>query len=214
MSASALIGVTPTIANVTTAATGDVSLSAGDEVLLIPTTRVVTISSVLPTASAGISAQWMTSPASRVSGGMYEHAEIRCFVDLTALTTVSNGATGDVIGVAAAVASLGQITAAQFGTILGGEMLCLQAPTGGTANIDLHTNTTALAQDAVSAGAAGAVQIVNADADTTDWTLGKRVGFSAIPAAGSYLHLTKADGGSGTYNAGKFMITFYCRYTL
>jgi hypothetical protein len=207
MSANALAGVVVPNTFSTTTATGDVTLSAGDEVLLVPTTRVVVVSSALPTASEGISAEWTTSPASRVSGAAYEYAEIRCYVDLAnGVLTITDEAVDDVIGVTDDAASLGQVTATQFGTILTATMTCLELPTVGDPAIDLFSNPTVLVAGAAKTG----TELLNSG----DWEVGTVTYLTRLPAANEYLHLSSGNTSTNNYAAGKFMITFHCRFTL
>jgi hypothetical protein len=211
MSAIALVGtVAPSAIPVTVAtyASGDVSLVAGGEVLLVPTTRAVVVTRALPTASAGISAVWTTTFASRVSGAAYEYAEISCYVDLAngVLAIVSEairvtGATGD-------AASLGQVTAAQFGTIIGASITCPETPQGGHSDLILFSSPTVL----VTGDAFGTSTALHAP--TGGWSVGHVKYLAVLPAANEYLHFTTAGSKVGDYTHGKFIIKFHCRFTL
>lgn len=210
MSANAVIGTLAARRDDATVATGDISLVAGDEVRLVPATRVVIVTPALPIASPGISAEWTTSIASRAEGMSHEHAEIRCVVDLTALVTEYRGGLDRVAGVYEELASLGKISAAQFGTILGGEMLCLEMPGPTATDLDLWANVAPLAE--FERASTTGTKIV----DASIWSLGKRVSFSAIPEPNTYLHIAQGTsfGGGIVFTSGKFLITFYCRYAL
>jgi hypothetical protein len=123
-------------------------------------------------------------------------------VDLTGL---NSSAAADIIGVnAAANCHLGQITAADCGTILTGTMTCLEAPATGEPDIDLYSAVEATGtEDAAITGLDETVLMAAA----VDWTLGTVKALTAMPAADEYLYLVGSGAGtSATYTAGKFLI--------
>jgi hypothetical protein len=99
------------------------------------------------------------------------------------------------------------------GFVYKAEMMCIEAPTGGDADIDLNTNTSDLATDTdVRQGTS--VELINAGGS---WAVGMR----KISTAGltmtdglhdHYLYLSSGNGTAGTagtYTAGKFVIKLY-----
>lgn len=128
-------------------------------------------------------------------------------IDLTGLHSEATDL--DIIGVdgSANPAHIGQITAAQNGTILGGTMRCLEAPAGGDPNLSLYAADegtgvedqliTALTNDAVVFDPAA------------DWTVDMDRSITGMPGANQYLYLVQTDaaGTDADYTAGKFLIT-------
>ena len=112
----------------------------------------------------------------------------------------------DIIGSGASPAFITRITAAENGTIVGGNMTCLEAPTGGVTDIDLYaaTEATGVFDGGIAALAETAV-VTSGGA----WTLARIIG--ATPdgvAANAYLYLCGgAAGTAGTYTAGRVLIT-------
>lgn len=132
----------------------------------------------------------------------------RILIDLTGLN--SQATDGDIIGETpgAGPAHLGQITAAQNGTILGGVMRCLEVPAGGDPNIALYSATEATGKydDAIT----GLTETTLFDPNA-DWTIDMDRSLTAVPAADEYLYLVQGDatGTAATYTAGKFLIELY-----
>jgi hypothetical protein len=123
-------------------------------------------------------------------------------IDLTGLASSTTDL--DIIGVGASPAYLGQLTAARNGTILSGRMICLEAPTGGVADIDLYAATEATG---VFDGGIGPLTETALVTSAGAWTLSGIKALSGIPAANQYLYLTGgAAGTAATYTAGKFLI--------
>lgn len=123
-------------------------------------------------------------------------------LDLTGLASSTTDL--DIIGQGTSAAHFGRIVAADVGTIFSGRMTCLEAPTGGVADIDLYSATEATGKfdDAIS-GLAETALITAGGA----WALGTIKTFGAIPAANEYLYLTGGAGGTAaSYTAGKFLI--------
>lgn len=121
---------------------------------------------------------------------------------------VSEATDNDVIGdSAAANAYIAQVTAAEFGTVLGGTVECLQAPTGGEIDIDLYAD----ASGTIAAGADGTGDTALLQS-AADWTIGLKQTMTGVPAANDFLYLTVGTASTptaGTYTAGIFLITFY-----
>lgn len=130
--------------------------------------------------------------------------ETRIFVDLTGLNC--GGTAGDIIGKdATANSHLGQITAAVNGTIVGGMIRCLEAPTGGNADIDLFSAVESTgAEDAAISGLTS-TQLCNSGA----LSIGTTVVLTAFPAANEYLYLACGTATDATYTAGKIEIVLY-----
>jgi hypothetical protein len=129
----------------------------------------------------------------------------RIFVDLTG--TNCGGTAGDIIGDdgTADPCHIGQITAAQNGTIFFGQMRCVETPAGGDTDIDLYAadEGTGVEDDAITG--LTETQIVNGGTHTAgDVDL-----IAASPAANQYLYLVGQGGGDATYTAGQFLIELY-----
>ena len=125
----------------------------------------------------------------------------RILIDLTGLRSTGSG---DIIGVngTALVCHIGQITAAQNGTILTGSMECFEAPAGGDPDINVHSATEGTGVEDGAIGDLTETLLVNAG----DATLGSKVYFTAVPAADQFLYLTTGDATDADYTAGKLFI--------
>ena len=125
----------------------------------------------------------------------------RILIDLTGLRST---ASGDIIGVngTSNVCHIGQITAAQNGTILTGSMECFEAPTGGDPDINVHSATEGTGVEDGAISSLTETLLVNAG----DATLGSKVYFTAVPAADEFLYLTLGDTTDADYTAGKLFI--------
>ena len=125
----------------------------------------------------------------------------RILIDLTGLRST---ASGDIIGVngPSNVCHIGQITAAQNGTILTGSMECFEAPTGGDPDINVHSATEGTGVEDGAISSLTETLLVNAG----DATLGSKVYFTAVPAADEFLYLTLGDTTDADYTAGKLFI--------
>ena len=159
------------------------------------------------TAGAGITAGTGTIYQNSVTkaGGIIT---TRILIDLTGLHSEATDL--DIIGVdgSASAAHLGQITAAKNGTILGGIMRCLEAPTGGDPNVALYYATEATGvEDALISSLTETIVFDPA----ADWTVDMSRSITGMPAADSYLYLVQGDatGTDADYTAGKFLIEFY-----
>lgn len=127
-------------------------------------------------------------------------------LDLTGLASSTTDL--DIIGQGTSPAHLGQLTAAQNGTILGGLLTCLEVPAGGIADIDLYwaTEATGKFDDAIS-GLTETALITAGGA----WTLALQKAIAdPVGIANGYLYLTGGAGGTAaTYTAGKFILELY-----
>lgn len=123
-------------------------------------------------------------------------------IDLTGLSSSTTDL--DIIGQGASAAYLGQITAADNGTILTGRVTCLEAPVGGVTDIDLYSATEGTGVFDGGIAALTETALVTAGAA---WTIGLVKALTGIPAANEYLYLTGgAAGTAAAYTAGKFLI--------
>ena len=125
-------------------------------------------------------------------------------IDLTGLRST---ASGDIIGVdgTSNVCHIGQITAARNGTILAGRMTCIEAPTGGDPDINVHSATEGTGVEDGAISSLTETLLVNAG----DATLGSVVIFTAVPAADEFLYLTLGDTTNADYTAGKLLIELF-----
>ena len=125
----------------------------------------------------------------------------RILIDLTGLRSTGSG---DIIGVngTALVCHIGQITAAQNGTILTGSMECFEAPAGGDPDINVHSATEGTGVEDGAIGDLTETLLVNAGEATT----GSKVYFTGVPAADQFLYLTTGAATDADYSAGKLFI--------
>ena len=127
-------------------------------------------------------------------------------VDLTGLN--SGGADLDIIGENPAVANchFGQFTTAVNGVFTGGLMTCLEAPAGGTNDVDLYSaNESTGAEDALITGLTETALVTSGAA----WTAGRALGFTGAIPANDYLYFVSGAIGDATYTAGKFLIEIW-----
>ena len=126
-------------------------------------------------------------------------------IDLTGLHSTADG---DIIGVdgTANPCHIGQVTAADCGTVFAGKIECFEAPAGGDPDINIYSATEATGVED------GAIT----DLDETallnyagDFAAEVRKDLTAVPAADQYLYLTAGDTTDADYTAGKFIITLY-----
>lgn len=152
-------------------------------------------------AGAGITGGAGTIYKSSVglNGGIYLTTILIDLTDLSSSTTDL-----DIIGQSTPAAHLGQITAAQNGTILAVRMTCLEAPAGGVTDIDLYSATVATGVfDGIVTDLVETAIITSGAA----WTNGRVLGATVVPPANDYLYLTGGTGGTAAaYTAGKFLI--------
>lgn len=126
--------------------------------------------------------------------------------DLTGLASSTTDL--DIIGVGTDPAHMGQITVARNGTILGGEMKCLEVPAGGADDIDLYYATEATGVFDAGIGTLTEVSLITKG---SAWTLNQAIGITEPSGiADKYLYLVGGEAGTAaTYTAGKFLITLY-----
>jgi len=125
----------------------------------------------------------------------------RILIDLTGLRSTGDA---DIIGVngTALVCHIGQITAAQNGTILTGSLECFEAPAGGDPDINVHSATEGTGVEDGAIGDLTETLLVNAG----DATTGSKVYFTGVPAADQFLYLTTGAATDADYTAGKLLI--------
>lgn len=121
-------------------------------------------------------------------------------LDLTGLQ--SGGTAGDIIGKnGSGVAYLGQITAANNGTILGVSITCLEAPVGGDTDIDLYSATEATGVEDTAITALTETQIINSGT----FSVGTIARGNTI-GANQYLYLVGQGTSNAAYSAGRLLI--------
>lgn len=131
------------------------------------------------------------------------------YIDLQVAAVTAKDTDHDIIGEAAGGAAyIGQITAALNGTVQAIEVICLEVPTGGSADIDLYSATEGTGAYDTDVTALTEVQLIDANGN---WTLGMVKATANLPAGASdYLYLANgAAAGAGAYTAGKFLIRIY-----
>lgn len=147
--------------------------------------------------TSGVGAIYKSS-VRKIGGIIYTNI----LIDLTGLSSSTTDL--DIIGVGASPAHIGQITAAQNGTILGGRVTCLELPAGGADDIDLYS---AAEGTGVFDGGIAALTETALLTSGAAWALGNVKGLSAIPAADEYLYLAGGEAGTAAaYTGGKFLI--------
>jgi hypothetical protein len=127
----------------------------------------------------------------------------RILLDLTGLASIATD--GDIIGVGANPAHIGQFLTVRGGTPFAAKMTCLEVPAGGLADIDVYMATEGTG---ILDGAIGSLTETQLLAQGGAWTLALVKAFADPAALGDkYLYLTAgASSGAGTYTAGKFEI--------
>lgn len=127
------------------------------------------------------------------------------YIDLDGLSSSTTDL--DIIGQSTPAAHIGQITAAQNGTITHATCECLEAPVGGVTDIDIYAATEATG--AFDTGIGTLVEVAQLTRGDV-WAINEKKPFTALPATGKYLYLTGgAAGTAAEYSAGKFLITLY-----
>ena len=136
-------------------------------------------------------------------GGVYSTSIL---MDLTGL---ASSGSGDIIGKAATANShIGQITAANNGTILTGQLNVYEAPAGGDPDIDLwYADEATGTEDAAITGLTNQTQVMN----NGDLTAASIDYFTAgtVPAADKYLYLVTGAATDGNYSAGRLLIEMW-----
>jgi hypothetical protein len=121
-------------------------------------------------------------------------------LDLTGLQ--SGDTPGDIIGKnGSGVAYLGQVTAANNGTILGISMTCLEAPVGGDDDIDLYSATEGTGVEDTAISALTETQIINSGT----LSVGTIARGNTI-TANQYLYIVGQGTSNATYSAGRLLI--------
>lgn len=155
-------------------------------------------------AGAGFTGGTGTVYANRLTkiGGI---KKLEIMVDLTGLASSTTDL--DIIGVGASAAHLGQILAAEVGTVLFGQMTCKEVPLTGADDVDLYYATEATGVfDSLVTDLTETALITSGGA----WTLNQTKQFGADLPADKYLYLTGGEAGTaGTYTAGKFFIEIW-----
>ena len=161
---------------------------------------------VTDTVTAGVGAPSVTRQTTRREGNKII-TEIS--VDLGGNTTVAEATDGDIIGQnGSSACTIATIALATHGYITYAEIACVEAPTGASADIDLHGGS---ASDDTEGGA-----VTNANvyvAAGGNHSKGSRVGAAVTlhdfdSDADTFLYLVDgASSGAGTYTAGKLLIT-------
>jgi len=135
--------------------------------------------------------------------------ETTIYFDLTgaASTTTDN----DIIG-AAGACHIGQVSTEVTGNIFAGELITIEAPTGGVTDINLSSSSVATgAYDADATGLTDAEAVMTGGAALT---VGSSHPFTVLPTDNYYLYLSSgAAGTAATYTAGKFAIKMLGRTT-
>ena len=136
-------------------------------------------------------------------GGVYSTSIL---IDLTGL---ASSGSGDIIGKAATANShVGQITAANNGTILTGQWSVYEAPATGDPDIDFwYADEATGTEDAAITGLTNQTQLMN----NGDLTAGSIDYFTAgtVPAADKYLYLVTGAATDGNYSAGRILLEMW-----
>ena len=136
-------------------------------------------------------------------GGVYSTSIL---IDLTGL---ASSGSGDIIGKAATANShVGQITAANNGTILTGQWSVYEAPATGDPDIDLwYADEATGTEDAAITGLTNQTQVMN----NGDLTAGSIDYFSVgvVPAADKYLYLVTGAATDGNYSSGRILLEMW-----
>lgn len=129
------------------------------------------------------------------------------YIDITGAKSVATDK--DIIG-NTGVCHFGQVTTAINGTIVAGEMACLEVPAGGADDIDLYMASVGTgAYDADGSALTNAASLITKGGA---WALsfpGGGTAFSAPVTANYYLYLLSGEAVAGTYTAGKFVIRLW-----
>tara|TARA_R110002012_G_scaffold157419_1_gene318549 strand:+ start:473 stop:1093 length:621 start_codon:yes stop_codon:yes gene_type:complete len=121
-------------------------------------------------------------------------------IDLTGLK--DGGTAGDIIGKdGAGVAYIAQITTANQGVVFGLTMQCLEAPAGGSADIDIFSATEGTGVNDTAIGDLTETQIINAGTQAAGTLTA-----GGVIAADQYLYLVSQGTGDATYSAGRLLI--------
>jgi hypothetical protein len=132
----------------------------------------------------------------------------RIVVDIS--TLIGSATDLDIIGESAAASChWGQITTAKNGTLIGGLVTCLEAPAGGSTDIDFYSSTVSTGtQDVIITDAALGTETALVTSGGA-WTSGASKGMTSLPTANDYLYIINGAASGGTFSAGKFLIEFW-----
>ena len=175
------------------ATTGAITVTSGDKM------------AVEATGSAGIegTAAVYVTQVTRLKSDVSTNVNIvktSIMIDLTGLK--DGGTAGDIIGKdGSGVAFIGQVTAANQGTVFGVTMTCVETPAGGSADIDLFSATEGTGVNDTAIGDLTETQIINSGS----LSAGSFVAGGDI-AADQFLYLVSQGTGDATYTAGRLMI--------
>ena len=85
-------------------------------------------------------------------------------------------------------------------------MTCLEAPAGGSTDIDFYSATVSTgAQDGDVTALTETILVTSGGA----WTSGASKGMTTVPPANDYLYIVNGAASAGTYTAGKFLIELF-----
>lgn len=132
----------------------------------------------------------------------------RIVVDLS--TLIGSATDLDIIGESAAASChWGQITTALNGTMIGGQVTCLEVPAGGSTDIDFYSsNVSTGTQDVIITDAALGTETALVTSGGA-WTSGASKGMTGLPTANDYLYIVNGAASGGTFTAGKFLIELF-----
>lgn len=128
-------------------------------------------------------------------------------IDLTGAKSVATDK--DIIG-NTGICHFGQITTAINGTIVCGQMTCLEVPAGGADDIDLYMASVGTgAYDADGSGLTNAASLITKGGAWALSAPGAATAMTAPVTADYYLYLLSGEAAAGTYTAGKFLIELW-----
>jgi hypothetical protein len=161
-------------------------------------------SNILTRGTGVDTAESYVGAISRIGGLIHT----RIVVDLS--TLIGSATDLDIIGESAAAnCNWGQITAAKSGTLIGGQVTCLEVPAGGATDIDFYSSNVATGvQDVIITDATLGTETALVTSGGA-WASGTSKGMTALPTANDYLYIINGAASGGTFSAGKFLIEFY-----
>lgn len=210
-------------ADITTAATGDlipfIDISDNYRIKYADAANVFELMAITASAAElnGLDADLATNLLTRGAGvdtaesyasGITRSGSLIITRIVFDMSTLIGSATDlDIIGESgAASCHWGQITAAKSGTIIGGQVTCLEVPAGGTADIDFYSAAESTGtQDALVTSLDEVALVTSGGA----WTSGATKGMALLPRANDYIYVTNGAAAGGTFSAGKFIIELY-----
>jgi len=185
--------------NTTIDSSGNIS---GGGTLSVTGRSTLTGNTIATTAGTGIT----TGTGTVYEAGVIKIGEVFHTTILIDLTGLASSGSGDIIGKdSTANSHIGQITAAVNGTVLGGKLTCLEAPSGGDPDINLwYADEATGTEDAAVTGLTNQVQIC----DSGDLALNSVVSLATV-AADKYLYMATGAATNADYTAGKLLIEFW-----